>query len=388
MDIRIEEIAFSTSEYCIPLGTLAVRNQTPEEKYLSGIGQKIISIAPPDEDIVTLSYKASIQIINETNKEDIKFIFFATESSFDNSKSAGIYLHELLGLPEDCRVIELKQACYAGTAALSLAKNFLSLCENKNAKCLVITSDIAKYEPLSNAEPTQGTAAVAILLSKNSDKYFASLGKFGGVITKNVEDFSKPNYLKYPFVNGKLSIVTYIAFLKKSITKFEKETGITPENFDAICYHTPFPKIAFKANDYILKTSPNNLKKHNFKDISAQIKYNSVIGNVYTASLYLSLISLLENSKESLHNKNIGMFSYGSGSTAEFFTLTLSDSYEMKLHQEYHANIIKSRKEISYESYLNFHNFEYTNEITLPKYTKSSIRLAAIKNNIRNYEFL
>ena len=220
MGVTIEDIALGTSEYCIPLNTLAKYNTVDKEKYLVGIGQKNFSITPPDEDIITLAYKAAIQIVNSENVNDIKFLFFATESSFDNSKSAGAYLHELLQLSEECRIIELKQACYSGTSALLLAKSFLETINDKNAKCLVITSDIAKYELMSNAEPTQGAASIAILISKTTDNVIASLENFGGVITKNSNDFSKPNYMPYPFVNGKLSIVIYLSFLKQSIKKF------------------------------------------------------------------------------------------------------------------------------------------------------------------------
>jgi len=388
MGICIKDISFSTSEYYIDLETLAQQNQAPEEKYLSGIGQKKISIAPPDEDIVTLGYKAASKIVNNSNRNAIKFLFFATESSFDNSKSAGIYLHELLNLDEDCRVIELKQACYSGTAALLLARDFLKSAQNPEIQCLVVTSDIAKYEPHSNAEPTQGAASVAVLLSVCSRNSIAGIEDFGGVITKNTNDFSKPNYLKYPFVNGKLSIVTYLSFLKKSLSKFAEETGITPKDFEAICYHTPFPKITFKANDLLLKIEPELSKKPCFSDITPQIAYNAEIGNVYTASLFLSLISLLENSSTPLEERKIGMFSYGSGSTAEFFCLRPLKSYQEKLAAKQHKKLIESRKLLGYKDYLDFHEFEYHGELVVPKHTKSTIRLASIGNNIRNYEFL
>ncbi len=45
-----------------------------------------------------------------------------------------------------------------------------------------------------------------------------------------------------------------------------------------------------------------------------------VVGNTYTASLYLSLVSLLADAPDSLDGEKIGMYSYGSGSCAEFFT--------------------------------------------------------------------
>ena len=86
-----------------------------------------------------------------------------------NLKSAGLYIHKLLGLPDHARVIELKQACYGATAGLQLAKSLLAnnnnLCQDntnsnnnsktktktktktnsKSQKILLIASDIARY---------------------------------------------------------------------------------------------------------------------------------------------------------------------------------------------------------------------------------------------------
>lgn len=388
MCIAIEDIALGTSGYCISLETLAMHNSIDRNKYLVGIGQKNFSITPPDEDIITLAYKAASQIITKDNVKNIKFLFFATESSFDNSKSAGAYLHELLQLPEDCRIIELKQACYGGTAALLLAKSFLETTGDKNAKCLVITSDIAKYELMSNAEPTQGAASVAMLLSKENDNAIASLEHFGGTVTKNSNDFSKPNYMRYPFVNGKLSIVIYLSFLKQSIKKFLSEFNLGIEDFSAICYHTPFPKMAYKANDMIQKLYPELSSGRYISDIKEQVYYNSEIGNSYTASLYLSLLSLLEQDYNDFTNKRIGMFSYGSGSTCELFTIIISEHYKQKLRKEFNLKLIQNRKFSDYEEYKFFHDFTYTNDTEIPVFSDSVIRLKSIKNHVRNYEFL
>ena len=47
------------------------------------------------------------------------------------------------------------------------------------------------------------------------------------------------------------------------------------------------------------------------------VYYNRYVGNIYTGSLYLSLISLLEN-RSLKGGQTIGLFSYGSGSVGEF----------------------------------------------------------------------
>ena len=55
------------------------------------------------------------------------------------------------------------------------------------------------------------------------------------------------------------------------------------------------------------------------------------LGNVYTASLYACLASLIDSEGSKLVNKRIGMFSYGSGLASSFFVLRVTrDPSEIK----------------------------------------------------------
>lgn len=56
------------------------------------------------------------------------------------------------------------------------------------------------------------------------------------------------------------------------------------------------------------------------------------LGNLYTASLYASLASLIDTvPSATLQGKRIAMFSYGSGLAASFFTIRVrGDTSEMK----------------------------------------------------------
>jgi hydroxymethylglutaryl-CoA synthase len=58
------------------------------------------------------------------------------------------------------------------------------------------------------------------------------------------------------------------------------------------------------------------------------------LGNLYTASLYGSLASLLDStSSAELQGKRIAMFSYGSGLAASFFTIRVKGSTEV-MHEK------------------------------------------------------
>src|SRR4030067_398678 len=116
MNVGIESISFYSSHYYIDLKTLAERRNLPPEKFYQGIGQEKMAVPPPDEDIVTMAANAGFNALKNIDKGKIDTVLFATESGIDQSKAAGIYVHSLLELPQNCRVVELKQACYSGTA--------------------------------------------------------------------------------------------------------------------------------------------------------------------------------------------------------------------------------------------------------------------------------
>src|SRR5699024_10044344 len=113
----------------------------------------------------TLAANAAKQIIDDSDREAIDFVMFATESGIDQSKSAGVYVHELLGLNKNARSIELKQACYSATAALQLAKGHVL--QHPDRKVLVLASDIARYGLSTSGEVTQGAGAVAMIVSQS-----------------------------------------------------------------------------------------------------------------------------------------------------------------------------------------------------------------------------
>ena len=106
---------------------------------------------------------AVAQLIGRTGTDEVRSIFFATESSVDQSKAAGVFLHGLLGLPEHVRTVEFKEACYGGTAALQCALALVA--RNPEERVIVVASDVARYAIDSPGEPTQGAGAVAMMVS-------------------------------------------------------------------------------------------------------------------------------------------------------------------------------------------------------------------------------
>ncbi|MDR2794714.1 MAG: hydroxymethylglutaryl-CoA synthase [Holosporaceae bacterium] len=371
MKIGIDSIAFSTSRYFLRLEILAAHRGVKFEKYSQGIGQIMMPVFPPNEDIVTIAIDAARKAIAHIeNIAAIDFLIFATESSFDLSKAAGIYVHHFLKLREDCRVIEIKQACYSATAALQLAKSFVR--ENHNSKVLVIGSDIVKYSSGSSGEPTQGGAAVAFLVS--TDPQIMIIEDGSGVHTNDVMDFWRPASENEALFDGKLSAYNYLKSLDISFNRYLAKTNRDISSIDYVCFHAPFGKMAHKGAQQIKWR----------ESIDDTLLYNSVLGNSCSASLYICLMSLLDHAKTSLEGKRIGLYSYGSGSVAEYFSGIINGKYKSRITAEKNQRMLESREEISFEEYELFckNSSDSTNKI----YENSgTVRLKSIENKKRIY---
>lgn len=385
--VGIDAIAFYTPRYALDLATLASARNIDSEKYYVGLGQHMMSVPPPGEDIVTMAANAARQALCDIDVNDIEMVLFATESSIDQSKAAGIYVHDLLDLPERCRVVELKQACYSGTAAIQLALPFLR--ENPDKKILLIASDIARYGLNTPGESSQGAGAIAMVLSANP-RILAFEQEYG-VITESVMDFWRPNYLHDALVDGKYSSKLYLVMLEKSWDQYIALSGRGYLDHDYYCYHTPVPRLVEKAHKHLLKLShyEHLPEAETAKQIEDGLQYGRITGNSYTASLYVGLASLLDTAQENLSNKRIGFYSYGSGCVAEFFSGVVQPDYSFALHTEYHNNLFTSRVLLTYDEYVKFFEFPYVedgSEQDIPKYETGAFRLTKLQQHKRIYE--
>lgn len=328
MAIGIDKIGFATSQYVLHLETLAQARGQKIEKYTTGLMLDALSITPITEDIVTMAASASKDILEESDKEAIDMVILATESGIDQSKAASIYVHHLLGIQPFARSIEIKEACYAATAGLNYAK--LHVEKHPNSKVLVIASDIAKYGIKSAGEPTQGAGAVAMLVTTNPR--ILELSDDNISQTRDIYDFWRPNYSTTPFVDGIYSTKQYLDSLKTTWSEYQKRHHATLEEFSAFCFHIPYPKLALKGLKKLMDKDLSDAVKQQLTDNFEQsILYSRQVGNIYTGSLYLGLLSLLENSQTLTAGDKIGLFSYGSGAVSEIFSGRLVAGYEKML---------------------------------------------------------
>ncbi len=377
----IEAMSFYTPHRYISLETLADHYGIDPAKFSKGIGQDKIALPGHDEDVVTMAAEAARPLLDRYGTEGIDTVLFATETGIDQSKAAGIYVHRLLGLPSNCRNVELKQACYSATPALQMACSYVA--RRPDRKVLVIASDVARYDRDSSGEATQGAGSVAMLIS--ADPKVVEIGAVSGLFTEDIMDFWRPNHRRTPLFDGKFSTLRYLNALIEAWRDYQANGGKAYNDFHRFCFHLPFSRLGEKAHRHLAKEAGASFDMG--KALPGMV-YNRVIGNSYTASVYLSLISTLENEDEDLSGKSIGLFSYGSGATAEFFDATVTKGYRDHLFAAQHSDMLSQRKAVSHDDYVSLWESPVAKDgeiLTLSDEARGRYRLAGIDDHKRIY---
>ncbi|MDK8115611.1 hydroxymethylglutaryl-CoA synthase [Limosilactobacillus reuteri] len=344
MRIGIDKMAFATTNDYLDLVELAKERGVDPNKFTIGIGQDLQAVVPPTQDIVTLGATAAKKLLTPELEKNISTVIVATESGIDNSKASAIYIKHLLGLSDFTRTVEMKEACYSATAAIQFAKGVVAL--NPQETVLVIAADIARYGLNTPGEVTQGAGAVAMLISQNP--HILTLEDTTVAYSKDIMDFWRPLYATEALVDGKYSTNVYIEFFLQTFTRYQQLTGRELEDFAALTFHMPFTKMGKKGLEGLLKDRNDEVAQRLRTQLTASQLFSRQVGNLYTGSLYLSLMSLLQNS-DLRAGSRIGLFSYGSGAEGEFYTGILEDGYE-----HYMNNIqeeLKHRHQVSVAEY-------------------------------------
>ncbi len=331
--VGIDQVGVYLPRYVVALDRLAAARGVPVEKIHLGLGAYAMAVAPPWEDAVTLGANAAARVFRggDVRPEDIGLLVVGTETAVDHAKPASIFLHDLLGLPSSCRTFEIKHACYGGTAGVMLAAEWVRSGAARGRKALVVATDIARYDLGSSAEFTQGAGAAALVVSEAPR--LASLGETTGVFAKNVYDFWRPLERREALVDGKFSVDCYLDALRGAVADYRSGLdgqGGAPllDRFAAFLYHTPFPKMARKAHRRMVEDDAGAQAAERFEaswttQVDPGLGLARQAGNTYTASLYLCLAWLLEREGATLEDRELALFSYGSGCCAEFFTARL-----------------------------------------------------------------
>ena len=385
MNIGIDKIGFATANYVLKLADLAEARGIVPDKLSKGLLLKELSIAPITEDIVTMGASAAESILTAKDKNEIDMVIVASESGIDQSKASAVFVHGLLGVQPFARSLEMKEACYSATAALDYAR--LHVEKHPNSKVLVIASDIAKYGVDTPGEPTQGAGAVAMLITNNPR--ILIFNEDNVAQTRDIMDFWRPNYSTTPFVNGMYSTQQYLDSLKTTWVEYQKRNQVSLKDFAAICFHLPYPKLALKGLKKIMDKSLSLEQQEQLQaNFHQSILYGQKVGNIYTGSLFLGLLSLLENSSTLKTGDRIALFSYGSGAVSEIFSGQLVAGFKQRL-QTNRIEMLNNRTPLSIPDYEKIFfeeaRLDQNGSASFMNYENQNFALAEIVEHQRRY---
>ncbi|AGU75633.1 hydroxymethylglutaryl-CoA synthase [Streptococcus intermedius] len=385
MNIGIDKIGFATANYVLKLADLAEARGIVPDKLSKGLLLKELSIAPITEDIVTMGASAAESILTAKDKNEIDMVIVASESGIDQSKASAVFVHGLLGVQPFARSLEMKEACYSATAALDYAR--LHVEKHPNSKVLVIASDIAKYGVDTPGEPTQGAGAVAMLITNNPR--ILIFNEDNVAQTRDIMDFWRPNYSTTPFVNGMYSTQQYLDSLKTTWVEYQKRNQVSLKDFAAICFHLPYPKLALKGLKKIMDKSLSLEQQEQLQaNFYQSILYSQKVGNIYTGSLFLGLLSLLENSSTLKTGDRIALFSYGSGAVSEIFSGQLVAGFKQRL-QTNRIEMLNNRTPLSIPDYEKIFfeeaQLDQNGSASFMNYENQNFALAEIVEHQRRY---
>jgi len=322
------------------------------------------------------------------------------------------------GAFEHCGGVETKFACVSGSYALYDNANWIRAGEAEGQHALVVVSDIAKYDLGSSGEMTQGAGSVAMLLN-DEPRLLAFDPKVTATSIKDEYDFYRPFGKETPIVHGQYSNLLYMIQVRKALESYKKKvisSGLIKlesdetilDHMDYINMHLPYSNMGKKALAYLVRHEWRQLprwkkilesigmdepkpkdprgtiesvladeefmaKDHEFtklftktkeyqevyeSKLSSSLIASSMIGNLYTASLYLGFRSSLEFEYQKgidLAGKRVGFGSYGSGSSAMVFSGVIQAEYEQMVKNMNLEIEIGERRKLTWDEYEELH---------------------------------
>ncbi|MEI6020337.1 MAG: hydroxymethylglutaryl-CoA synthase [Bacteroidota bacterium] len=353
----IEKIRVYPGALQLNLEELAIARNYDVEHMQRELMVETRSVNPPWEDTVTMAVNAAKPMLTQEDINSIGLLIVGTETSLDNEKSVSSWVLHHLGLPSACRHFEVKIACYSGTAALKMAVSWLSSgMARAGQKALIISTDESLNSIHRPWEYVCGAGSVAMLVSDKPDFLVLETEKFG-LYAHEVADVIRP----LPWLetgNSEHSLYSYMEALAATYEDFELNVGNIDYDsyFKYHIYHVPFSGISYRAHKQLMRmnsfdVTDEEIAKSWKNKVSPSINFSKRIGGTYGGSIFIALLSTISSVNDLKADDRISVFSYGSGSCAEFYSvMTTEKSKEIALGSGL-IELISSRYKINVNEY-------------------------------------
>ena len=428
MKIGIDAIAFDVAKIHLPIKELAKARNIDSEKLEKGLGLLKMTLPDVHQDVVVFGANALTKLVleNKINLNEIARIYVGTESAIDSSKPISSYLVSLMeqkfgeNILSECDVVDFTFACIGGVDALQNCIDFVRL--NPTKKAIVVTTDFAKYDLNSTGEYTQGAGALAMLVA--SKPKIIAFQNYWATSTKGVFDFFKPYrtvskqeitgnqdnkpwfdnfeseieiHKNQPVFDGQYSNQCYIDRTREAYFAFKKLKDTTKavyDSWDSIIMHLPYSFqgrrmlteiYVLDAENKIIKGNESVLEYQNkLKEVSKSKEYqnfvtqklqaaevaSSLVGNLYTGSIFMALLSTLTHfyhTNRLVFDNTFGFLAYGSGSKAKVFEGKIQDNWKFAVGKVQFFEALDNSLEINFETYEKLHKKEQIKSVRKPK---------------------
>ncbi|WP_336690708.1 MULTISPECIES: hydroxymethylglutaryl-CoA synthase family protein [unclassified Chryseobacterium] len=413
MTFGIEAASYYVPSLYLKIKDLAEKRGIEPAKLEKGLGLHKMGFPDVHEDAATFAAEALFKLIQDynINPKEISRIYLGTESALDAAKPTASYAMQMVEkvlekefgerVFRNCDVVDMTFACIGAVDALHNSLDFVRA--NPDKKAVVIASDYAKYELASSGEYTQGGGAVAVLISSKPD--LIEIENNWGVATESVFDFFKPRrhfkkedltnapesfpekieiFTDEPVFDGQYSNQCYQDRIREAYDHYKEITGLNKpyENWKYLIFHLPyafhgkrvFTEIYSLENGLSYET-PEEQKAVAKSDgyiqfindkIEKSQRASSEIGNMYTASIFMALLSALQtsfNENEELAGQQIGFLGYGSGSKSKVFAGKVSENWKKVAEKWNLFESLKNRTAIDFGTYEKLHRKQLRNSV-------------------------
>lgn len=296
------------------------------------------SVPARDEDAVTLAIEAATRALSMAKKEAsvIETLLVGSESHPYAVNPTSTIVGELLGAGNNYLAADLEFACKAGSAGMQLIAGLLQ--SNHISYGMAIGSDTAQSRPHDALEYAAASASAAFLFGNKKSEIIAQLLDFSSY-SSDTPDFWRRDGMRYPSHSGRFTgEPAYFAHVMGAAQQLLQKTKMKPTDFDHCIFHMPNGKFPVSV-----------ARKLGFS--SEQLKHSLTvrkIGNPYSASSLVGLVSVLEAAKP---KQKIFMVSYGSGAGSDAFVFETTEVITTRKSLNF-AKMIEDKEYLDYVEYL------------------------------------
>jgi 3-hydroxy-3-methylglutaryl CoA synthase len=321
------------------------------------------SVNPPWEDPVTLAVNVCRDFLTDEERESVGLLLVATESGPDQEKAVSSWVRHYAGLRDDCRNLEVKHACYAGTGALQLAAHWL-LAQPDGVRALVVATDESRQHFHRPWEFVMGAGAIAMLVSR--DPRFLELElDASGVYAYEVSDLTRPTS-RVEAGHSETSLLSYLDAVDLTFERYRDKVtacrGVELRTLEQLrewmpyqVYHAPFGGITARAHRALhraLDVFDADACRGDFESVvTPTLRHNRRMGGTYASSVFISLLGAVDAFGADVLGRRVGIYSYGSGSCAEFFAGVYGPGAVEVAHGAGLAALLDARRPVGVREY-------------------------------------